>query len=138
MFRLGRIETIAGSLLGIVATIALLTFPIVQYCFVEVTDAGNSEASVRCEYTDLIRSQGGHLEAVTWAFLLGMTTLSAAAGIVAFGFKRPNLVLAVVLLLLGTLLGVGMFIAGFSIGLFYAPAAFVIELGAITLLFASK
>lgn len=138
MFRIGQLLTLLGSAAGIIATIALLTLPLMQYCGITNSSTGTAQGEVRCESSGLIESQGGRLEPVTWAYLITMTGLSVAAGVSAWHAERTRRPLPLVILVLGTVLGGGMLLAGFSIGFLYAPAVLFVEVGAVTILLAAK
>lgn len=135
MFTLGRYATILGGITGVLVTLALLTLPLMGYCSTSMTST-DSQTVVRCEQSNLIASQGGRLEFVTIAYLVAMTGIPAGASVVAWRSLRPNYASPVLLLILDLVLAIGMLIAGFSIGFFYAPAVLLILLGAFTMLVA--
>src|SRR4051794_11068906 len=113
MFNVGRYATLLGSIAGILATIALLTLPLMQYCSSSSPDTGNNQVVSRCEQTNLIASQGGHLELVTYVYLAAMTCLAAAVGVVMWRAKSATHTAPLLALILGLILAFGVLIGGF-------------------------
>lgn len=136
MFNLGRYTTILGSIAGILATLAVLTLPLMQSCSSSFPDTVNGPMLYHCEQTNLIAYQDGHLELVTFVYLVAMTGLAAAVGVVMWQAKRATFTAPLLTVLLGLILAFGVVIGGFSIGLFWAPALILIELGALVALVA--
>lgn len=138
LFKIGRLLALLGGAWGVSITLALLFLPILQYCTVTVSPLVPSLTApsipvTNCGYTTLLESQGGGLEAVTWAYLGAMTGLSLLAIALSLATSRPNRWRGVGLLAIWTVLTLGMLIAGFSIGLYYSPAVLLLLLGASSL-----
>ncbi len=127
MQSIGRWSALLGGIWGVGVTFALLFLPVVQYCQSIITSAGQQFNG--CLNKTLIESQGGRLEPITWIYLAAMLALSLIA--VAVALRAKGRARSFLLLFVGILLGIGGVIAGFSIGVFYLPAALLVLLGSV-------
>jgi hypothetical protein len=134
LVKIARALAALGGAWGVGITLALLFLPIFPYCTATIDSLSLNSVEgptpvTTCSNYTLPESQGGSLQAVTWAYFGGMTGLSLLA--MAQSVVMPGRVKWRGLGLLGVcfVLAFGMLIGGFSIGLYYAPGVLLLLTG---------
>ena len=129
---LARRVAILGGLWGLAVTLALLSLPTVPFCGSVLST--NGDESVGCGAMTLIQTQGGQLEPVTWLFLIVMAASSFGGLIAAWRHQSQSSLNGMIVVILGSVLGLGMVLASLSIGLYYLPTVLLFLVGGTGLL----